>query len=140
MGVNIRTKGQSAEREIVKLIAPIVAKYYPAEVVGRNLQQTASGGHDIAGVPGFAIEVKRQEAIHLKSCWEQTMRQAITAQGRPVLLYRQNHQKWRAVISIYEMMPTVVNGGYGYTLEMSLEAFLIWFEDRMRVDSDWKMG
>lgn len=130
-----RTKGQNGEREIVKILQPIVEKYYPEEEVGRNLEQTRSGGHDIAGVPGFAVEVKRHENLNVKAWWKQTIEQAVRAQCRPVLLYRPNRKPWRAVISMYEMMPTVVSTDYSMTLDMSLEAFLIWFDDRMKADS-----
>lgn len=136
MGINIRSKGQNGEREIIKIIAPVVKKYWPAEEVGRNLDQTRDGGHDIVGVPGFSLEIKRGETLQLKQWWAQTVKQAVRIQARPVLLYRQNHRKWRAVVSLYEMLPTVVIPDYPYTIDMSMEGFLLWFEQRMAQDVD----
>jgi hypothetical protein len=135
MGANARTKGQSGEREIVKIISPVVCKYYPGAEIGRNLDQTRDGGHDIAGVPNFAIEVKRQETLNLKKWWEQTVKQAITAQGRPVLIYRPNRKPWRAVISLYELGYGFGGTGYEHTLDMSLESFLLWFDKMLELDA-----
>lgn len=132
--INIRTKGQGGEREIVKLLTPVVIRYYPDSEITRNLEQSRSGGYDISGVPGFAIEVKRQEILHLKQWWAQTVKQAIISKSRPVLIYRQNRKPWRVVISLHELRLSGVTQEYKHTLEMSLDAFLLWFETNLALD------
>ena len=92
MGKRSRTKGASAEREVVKILKEAGFE------TERNLTQTRDGGRDLLGIDGFAIEVKRQERLNIQSWWEQAVSQA--GDDSPVLLFRRNREKWRVVIEL----------------------------------------
>lgn len=89
-GRTSRNKGQRGEREVADII------YYATGIqVSRNLEQTRNGGHDLNGIPGVSIEVKRQEILCLPAWWRQTLAQAKRNDNAiPVLAYRQNKRPW----------------------------------------------
>jgi Holliday junction resolvase len=100
----IRNKGAVGEREIkdrfIAAMAWIEAQFViegepQSEKVKRNSTQSDRGGHDLIGIPGLCIEVKRQEALSVGSWWEQAVTQATRFGGLPVLIYRQNKRAWR---------------------------------------------
>ncbi len=97
--VNIRTKGASAEREVIQLLAPVIEPF--GIELKRNLEQTRSGGCDLVGIPGMAIEVKRQENLAINSWWSQTVRQALQRKEMPVLIFRQSRQRWKVCLPAY---------------------------------------
>ena len=94
-----RNKGHDGEREVVKLLKPIVETILGEGKLRRNLMQTREGGHDICGLDHLAIEVKRCETLEIEKWWKQTLRQAEQAGGLiPVLMFRQNRGKWRVMM------------------------------------------
>lgn len=135
-GAMSRNKGQRAEREIVKLLQPVVNKVYgergeePPEL-GRNLAQSHKGGCDIFGLPWISIEVKHHEQEQLGPWWEQAKRQAGPDQV-PVLLHRRNHAKWRC--RMFGNLPILPDKQLRVPVDISLEAFLFWFELRLTAE------
>jgi Holliday junction resolvase len=95
-----RNKGSRGERELLALLSDELGI-----VITRNLQQTRSGGADALDVPGWAIEVKRQETLSIASWWAQAARQANDLQRRPVLFYRQSRRPWKAVVDLHHVLP-----------------------------------
>lgn len=94
--VNSRAKGRRGEREVIDEIKALTG--IQLEV---NYSQTFGGGHDLLGLDGFAIEVKRKKQIttaDLKSFWEQTTRQAIKIRLLPCLWFRADRCEWRVMI------------------------------------------
>lgn len=92
--INSRTKGKTAERELANLLGHRLGLS-----LERNLDQWRSGGFDLLGLPGVALEVKRCETVALKQWWNQTLSQA----GRdliPVLAYRQSRKPWAFVVPL----------------------------------------
>ena len=97
MGSMSRNKGAAFEREVAGMIRDELG--FDCK---RNLMQTAEGGHDLLGVPGWAIECKRYAKITpalLQGFWIQAVRQAravrLTAQHwkcRPVLITKADRQ------------------------------------------------
>ena len=67
-GKGSRTKGASAERELIKLLEDHLGDIVHQQNLSlqRNLEQTRSGGHDVIGLDDIAIEVKRQEKLQLR--------------------------------------------------------------------------
>ena len=131
-----RNKGQRGEREVCKLIQPImdaVAAKYPNYVkslpqAARNLVQTRSGGFDIAGVPWAAIEVKRVEKVTqgaIDKWWEQAVRQAGTDR-EPVLLWRRNSAKWRARLWLTVQTR---DGILEFPADVCVDTLKMWFEE-----------
>lgn len=96
--INSRAKGASAERELIALLQEHLGDEIAGELK-RNLEQTRSGGHDISGLPGWAIEVKRYASLseaELIRIWEkQVVRQAQEINARPALAYRADRKPWR---------------------------------------------
>lgn len=115
MSINIRTKGQTGEREVAQALNPIVLRLLakhglplpPVDKppVQRNQNQTAVGGADLVGTYGLAIEIKRQEALSINAWWQQCTTQARNNGEVPVLVYRQNGKKWRVVLLAALVLP-----------------------------------
>ena len=97
-----RNKGSRGERELFALLSDELGI-----VITRNLQQTRSGGADGLDVPGWAIEVKRQESLSIPSWWVQAARQADDLRRRPVLFYRQSRRPWKAVMDLHHVAPDI---------------------------------
>ena len=93
MSAHQRTKGQGGEREAAHLLTEL-----SGQAVTRRVRQHA-GDADLIGLPGWAVEVKRARAVSravVAAWWQQACRQA-GPHCRPLLLYRQDRQPWRAV-------------------------------------------
>ena len=97
-----RNKGSRGERELFALLSVELGI-----VITRNLQQSRSGGADGLDVPGWAIEVKRQESLSIPSWWVQAARQADDLRRRPVLFYRQSRRPWKAVMDLHHVAPDI---------------------------------
>lgn len=136
--INIRQKGAEGEREICRMLNPIVQKVmirlnFPEEqilsseyTIQRNQNQSAVGGCDLTNTFGLAIEIKRQEQLQINTWWKQCEESAARNQEHPVLLYRQNGKKWRCVTRAWLPLPgSAMQEG---RVEFDLGTFLKWFE------------
>ena len=101
MSASQRTKGIGGEREVANLLREALDID-----VTRNWQaQSAIGGFDLTGIPGWAIEVKRAKTEHVAQWWQQTVTQAQKYSLKPVLIYRidghgrglRDDEKWQTV-------------------------------------------
>lgn len=130
-----RNKGQRGEREVIKLLQPVVIDTYaragltPPELE-RNLVQSHKGGHDIVGLEWIALEVKFQETLQIELWWDQTKLQAERASKKhieqvlPVLFYRKSRSKWN--VRMFGGL-RAGNQMVRCPVEISVEAFLAWF-------------
>lgn len=97
MGAMQRTKGRAGEQEFARLCRANL----PGEITRNWQAQSAQGGADISGIPGWAVEVKRAKR-YLPSWWKQAAAQARKAKAHPALAYRldgtargkSNDEKW----------------------------------------------
>jgi|TARA_R110000751_G_scaffold1894_10_gene6969 Holliday junction resolvase len=94
-----RDKGQRGEREVCKLLEGHLGIAFK-----RNLMQTAEGGHDVLGLDGCAIEVKRCEKLALEKWWKQTVTQAKDVSALPVLFFRRNSEEWTVAVPTFTLM------------------------------------
>lgn len=122
--INSRAKGASAERELIKELGG----YLGDVQLKRNLEQTRAGGHDILGLEGFAIEVKRYKALTeamLDGFWDQAVEQADRVGARPVLAYREDFRSWRVRVQLCDLAEWADRAWTtgGWTADLSLEAF-----------------
>ncbi len=117
MGKMQRNKGAAAERELAKLLSDELG----ADIT-RNLLQTREGGHDLNGVTGWALEVKRHETLNLNAWWKQTTDQAKRIGKKPVLAYRQSRQPWRFVVRLNDISSTMTGD---HTAQINLDAFCL---------------
>jgi Holliday junction resolvase len=102
--VNSRNKGAQVEREFA-----LIAKESCGWSLVRNLEQSRSGGHDLTGLPGWAIEVKaradRPGPVELEQMWKQTVDQAIRANARPILALKVNRRGWTCYVDAHDLRP-----------------------------------
>lgn len=127
--INSRAKGKTGERELIGELKKLLPSEMTSELT-RNLDQTRDGGHDILGLDGWALEVKRYAEVlpaDLERFWNQACEQAArNDEARPALCFRQDRRAWRTVIHVSEVgasphvAPTTT---YSDTVEMSLELF-----------------
>jgi hypothetical protein len=99
-GSGKRAKGQRGERELFALLSEQLGA-----VVRRNVDQARAGGADGMDIPGWAVEVKRQQAARVMQWWKQTVEQANVLNRRPVLFYRANYQPWKARMLLCDVSP-----------------------------------
>ncbi|GAB1387639.1 hypothetical protein MASR1M59_27870 [Melaminivora sp.] len=93
MGGMSRTKGQSGERELARLLAELTGKD-----VRRRVRQH-DGDSDLVGLPGWSIECKRYasaSAADIGRWWQQAAAQAAADGAVPLLCWRADRMKdWR---------------------------------------------
>ncbi|MDD3759797.1 MAG: hypothetical protein PHO57_03085 [Acidithiobacillus sp.] len=106
-----REKGARGERELFSLLSNELGT-----VVQRNLVQTRDSGADSLSIPGFAIEVKRQETPFRQAWWDQVNATRHQNGGViPVLFYRQSRRPWTAVFDLADIYPNVDAGSLCHT-------------------------
>jgi len=113
-----KRKGSRAERQAFKTLS-ILLGYE----VKRRLGAARSGGDDSGDVPGWSIEVKRVEKLKIKKWWKQTVEQSERYRRKPVLIYRQSRESWRAVIRAMDLRPRIPYNNDGEIVTISLEEF-----------------
>lgn len=137
MTLNARSKGARGEREIVTLMNRIIDNVLASQTwddvviktakacIQRNQAQSAVGGHDLNGVFGLSVEIKRVEVLAVDKWWEQCREQAIRNAEVPVLLYRKNKNPWRCVTLGHAPLP----GGRLSNMRVQFEEadFTVWF-------------
>jgi hypothetical protein len=123
--INSRAKGKSGERELIGELKRVLPEL--TDALERNLEQTRDGGYDIAGMDGWAPEVKRYSKIlpaDIESFWEQTTTQARNDQRRPVLFMREDRREWKARVRLVDLQDKwVAEDDLIWTAEISLDAF-----------------
>lgn len=124
--INSRAKGKAGERELIGELKKLLPEELTSELT-RNLDQTRDGGHDILGLDGWALEVKRYAEVlpaDLERFWAQACEQSARSDGtRPALCYRQDRRPWRTVIHISDVGEPAAADAYEDTVEMSLSLF-----------------
>jgi hypothetical protein len=123
-----RRKGKRGELEVAALLRDLLG----AAVV-RNLTQARDGGHDLIGIPGWAVEVKRAATPRIAEWWKQAAGQANGC--RPALLYHVDRYPWRAVLALADAVPGFEGQsreGLTWTLETSLEVFTALVRQELR--------
>jgi hypothetical protein len=101
---NSRKKGATVEREFIAL-----AYEYLGVRLKRNLEQCRSGGHDIDGLPGWAVEVKGRAVVpnnsEVYAMLVQARVQAQRVSARPALLLKVNHRGWTCYVDGADIRP-----------------------------------
>lgn len=100
--INSRAKGAAGEREFIKELAQELGDDLVAPLK-RNLEQTRAGGHDVVGLEGWAIEIKRYRVIKegdIARFWEQAVEQAERIGALPMLAYREDFKSWRIRVAL----------------------------------------
>ncbi|MGA1476547.1 MAG: putative PDDEXK endonuclease [Prochlorothrix sp.] len=138
MGKSQRTKGAAGERELLALIKKALADRGIELDLCRNLEQTREGGADCIGIPGIALEAKRQECRQYAAWWRQALEQADSARVAPVLGYRHNRKPWVILVprelaeAGYPIRTFQKRTGLPAASEMTISEFASWYESWRR--------
>ena len=113
-------KGKTGECEISKLL-----QEHLGLAISRNLNQSRDGGHDLTGIPGIALEVKRSAKPLITTWWKQTCRQASATHRVPVLAYRLDRKPWTFKMALRDLMEGFNEQprNLELTVELPVEAF-----------------
>lgn len=125
--INSRAKGAAGERELIKELGLHLGEEMVAPLK-RNLEQTRVGGHDIVGLDGWAIEVKRYRVIKegdIARFWAQAVEQAHRVSHRPALAYREDFRSWRVRVpmSVLDLRVNPEWTSVEWTADIGIEAF-----------------
>ena len=119
MGKMQRTKGATAERELLKLLSDGLGLN-----LTRNLTQTREGGADCDDLEGYALEIKRHETLQLTTWWKQAVEQA--GNKVPVLAYRQSRKPWVFVVPMSCLNKDLPAGNeFEFTATLSIQGFVL---------------
>ena len=119
MGKMQRTKGATAERELLKLLSDGLGLN-----LTRNLLQTREGGADCDDLEGYALEIKRHETLQLATWWRQAVEQA--GDKVPVLAYRQSRHPWLFVVPMCCLNKDFPAGNeFEFTATLSIQGFTL---------------
>lgn len=126
-----RDKGKRGERQVIKLLKPIVDRVYlkygiDPPLLQRNLLQSDCGGFDVYGLDWMALEVKWQEDYAIPMWWRQTLSQCGEDQV-PVLFYRRSRVPW-TVRMFVDASVGRIDGGAIFPADMRVHDFLKYFE------------
>jgi Holliday junction resolvase len=136
--INVRSKGQTGEREVSKMLNDVVSEVnkernnvvikdsLASQPFQRNQNQSAVGGHDLSNPLGLAIEVKRQETLSIEAWWKQCLKSAERFGGLPILIYRQNRKPWRVIMPA-NITTGLISGNIDAKVEIDIDTFLVWF-------------
>lgn len=143
MGINIRQKGAEGEREVIKMLTPLIVAAMKEldcpqalidnalKMVQRNQNQSAVGGNDLSNTFGMSIEVKRQEQLSVNTWWKQCCEAAVRNNELPVLIYRQNRKPWRVRTFGFLHVPkdgAELWGSLQAIIEFDEDTFKQWFK------------
>jgi hypothetical protein len=141
VGIDVRQKGAEGERQVIKMLTPIIIQVmtemeFPQEkidaamkMVQRNQNQSAVGGNDLSNTFGMSIEVKRQEQLAINTWWQQCETAALRNNELPVLIFKQNNKPWRFITYGFLHAPAD-NGGWTSVrarVEFNEDTFKSWF-------------
>lgn len=94
MPINSKRKGNRGELEV----AALLREYgYTAR---RGLQyQSGQIEADVVGIPGYHLEVKRNEKLNISTAMAQSMRDA-KPDEIPVVIHRKNREPWMITLPL----------------------------------------
>lgn len=106
--VDIRNKGQRAEREAVQFFNDIYREVYellgkdlpPKPICERRQNQSANGGCDLDNTCRYAVEIKNHATLQVNSWWKQCVSSAAESGRIPVLMYKVERKGWKVVMCL----------------------------------------
>jgi len=125
-----RNKGRRGEQEAVRIIRDELGFD-----VTRNWQaQSAEGGADLTGIPGWAVEIKRRSEIRpsdLMLFRAQANRQAQAAGAWPALWYRADRGAWTVSVPAHIALSAGVRGW----VDMPAAVWINWVREQISADA-----
>ena len=102
MGKSQRTKGADGEREVVNLL-----KSYGFESQRTApMQAGGTGFGDVSGLPGYYVEVKRQERWRVQAWYDQADKAAYIDEI-PLVLMRSSRKDWLVVMDARDFLDVI---------------------------------
>ena len=98
-GRRSRDKGSRGELEV----AAIFKTAGFADAVRTPNSGGLSWRGDVVGVPGYVLEVKRQETLALPAWLRQAAADAAVCDSVPVVAFRRSGERWHAVLPLEEL-------------------------------------
>lgn len=97
---NSKDKGKRFEREIANYLKE---RGYDAR---RSAQYCGNTGDaaDVVGLPGFHIECKHQEKMHLYDWMEQAIRDSAKSEDTPIVIHKQNRKETLVTMRLDDFM------------------------------------
>ena len=97
-GRRSRDKGKRGELEVAAVLC----------AAGFDARRTPNSGGlswrgDIVGVPGYVIEVKRQESLAVPAWLRQAAADAAVCHSVPVVAFRRSGEPWHAILLLEEL-------------------------------------
>lgn len=147
MGANPRTKGAEGERQVIKMLTPLVVSVMTdmgapkaqieaaQKMIQRNQNQSAVGGNDLTHTFDISIEVKRQEQLAINTWWNQCEVAANRNNELPLLIFKQNNKPWRFITYGFLHAPGKDPGSWTSVrarVEFSQDTFELWFKEWVR--------
>lgn len=103
--VNIRHKGQRAERELCKMFNEAFGL-----MTVRNLMQTMLGGDDLTDVPNFSVECKSHETPSVGTWYTQASKSSTRGNKIPIVCWKVKRKGWKILIAIEHVPPGLLVG------------------------------
>lgn len=107
MGRSQRVKGATAEREVAKIFRE---NGFDSQRTAPLQPNKAHQAADINGVPGYHLEIKRQETIKIGE-WTAQAEDEAPKGITPIVIYRKSHQPWRVVIKLEDFITLLKKAG-----------------------------
>jgi len=139
--INVKTKGASAEREIINLFVGTLVLIENdlkqqgynvpthSDKIQRNSLQFAKGGADLHGLPYISVEIKRQETLNINTWWNQCEEQAQRTRTIPVLIYKQSRKEWKVISWVKLSDGGTPEVAQWVRAEYSFKSFIAWYKN-----------
>ena len=96
-----RNKGKAGEREFTKLL-----KQYGFNAQRGVQYKGTPDSPDVIGIPGFHIEVKRTERLHLYDALKQSISES-NENEIPIVAHRKNREEWIVILRATDFLEMV---------------------------------
>ena len=108
-GRSAQRKGRAAEIELARYLQEAG---FPDARPGDPLNYGTMP--DVIGVDGLHIECKRHEKLEINKWYTQAAADAERMQdGKPAVIFRQNRQQWKIVLSLEDFLDLIGGAGHG---------------------------
>ena len=100
MTVNSKDKGRRGEIQIAHILQEHgYDAHRTAQYCGKN-----GGVADVVGIPGFHLEVKFQEKMHLYDWYAQAVRDSAETGETPVVVHRASRKPWLVSLALDDFL------------------------------------
>lgn len=107
MGKSERLKGANGEREVARKFRDYGIELLRVPNSG-GLQRRPEEHGDLLGLPGFNVEIKRQEKANVWAWCEQSESDALP-NTVPLVIFRRNRTKWRVILPLDDFIEMYLN-------------------------------